>query len=314
MEIRQLEYFRTIAAFQNLTKAADSLHITQPALSRILKRLEDDLGFELFVRRNSRIELSAAGEIFLTAVGSALDTLNDGIRECRELVGEAIRQVSVSVAYEGLTSIPTELFLKKHPALSIQQMLLPIDASQSRLVSHELDFSIAPELFSLPEIKWTRLITEEMLLIFPLGHPLSGKKYVNLREFQELSLVFNEAVYDRTSYNRVCAEYSLRPNILFQSNEHQMVSNYMSISREKCVLFVPISSYLNMLKEQEAGDVAQKPMPTRIDPPVFYRTIGVARTNSSKLTPMAKKYMEFLTDYFRDLEAQINALIERTFS
>ncbi len=313
MEIRQLEYFRIIAAFQNLTKAADSLHITQPALSRILKRLEDDLGFDLFVRRNSRLELSGAGEVFLRAVNTALDTLNDGIRECTELVGEENRQLTVSVVYEGITSVPTELFLRRYPTLSLNQMLLPIDAAQSRLTSRELDFAIAPNLFSTSEIQWSRLMTEELLLILPPGHPLYGRASLDLEEFQGLSLAFNEAVYDRTSYNRVCAAHSLNPNILFQSNEHQLISNYMDMSRADCALFVPSSSFRDMMNEREQGEKLEKPMPSRINPPVFCRTLGIARLGSVMLSSIAKKYIEFITDYFSNLETELNELIERTF-
>ena len=314
MEIRQLEYFRTIAAFLNLTKAAEALHITQPALSRILKRLEEDIGFELFVRRSSHLELSSAGEIFLKAVNTALDTLNESIRECEKLVGEEDRQLSVSVAYEGLNSVPTELFLRCNPTLNVKQMLLPIDTMQNRLISHELDIAIAPNLFSAPEIQWRKLMTEEMLLIFPLGHPMEGRLSINLEEFKGLSLAFNEAVYDRTSYNRICAEHSLKPNIVFQSNEHQMISNYMNMSRENCALFVPASSFREMMKERKLGLNTEKPLPARLDPPVFFRTLGVAWHGTSGISRIAQKYIELITDYFSKLESELSNLVERTFS
>ncbi len=61
MELRTLRYFYTIAEEENITKAADVLHITQPTLSRQLKHLEDELGTELFRRERQRLVLTEAG-------------------------------------------------------------------------------------------------------------------------------------------------------------------------------------------------------------------------------------------------------------
>ena len=71
MDITALEYFKIIAESGSLTKAAQQLHITQPAMSAMLKKLEEELGVELFDRSPNRIHLNKAGEVALVLPGMA---------------------------------------------------------------------------------------------------------------------------------------------------------------------------------------------------------------------------------------------------
>ena len=68
MELLHLKYFQTIARLESVTQAAEELHISQPALSKILARLEHELGRSLFDRRNRQLHLNAAGQVFLRHV------------------------------------------------------------------------------------------------------------------------------------------------------------------------------------------------------------------------------------------------------
>ena len=65
MELQQLQYFMVAAQYEHITKAANSLHIAQPALSQSIKRLEQELGVKLFDRRKGGITLSAPGKLLV---------------------------------------------------------------------------------------------------------------------------------------------------------------------------------------------------------------------------------------------------------
>ena len=65
MELLQFRYFLTAAKYQHITKAAEELNIAQPALSQAIKRLEDELGTQLFDRKHNRIILNAYGELLV---------------------------------------------------------------------------------------------------------------------------------------------------------------------------------------------------------------------------------------------------------
>lgn len=73
MELTQLRYFKTVAACENMSQAAEKLHISQPALSASVKRLEEELGVSLFDRTKNRIQLNDAGRLALTYADAVLD-------------------------------------------------------------------------------------------------------------------------------------------------------------------------------------------------------------------------------------------------
>ena len=84
MEIQQFRYFLTAARYENLTKAAEELHIAQPALSQSVKRLETELGVSLFDRKNHRIELNEQGKLLkkrLIPLMESIDNLKDELWE-----------------------------------------------------------------------------------------------------------------------------------------------------------------------------------------------------------------------------------------
>ena len=85
MDLLQLQYFRTIAQYENLTKAAQALFVSQPNLSTSLSRLEEDLGVKLFERRRGKIALTSNGKLFLTYVERVLGELDNGIKKVRAL-------------------------------------------------------------------------------------------------------------------------------------------------------------------------------------------------------------------------------------
>lgn len=84
MEIQQFRYFLEAARYENLTKAAEDLHIAQPALSQSIKRLETELGVSLFDRKNHRIELNEQGKLLkkrLIPILESIDNLKDELWE-----------------------------------------------------------------------------------------------------------------------------------------------------------------------------------------------------------------------------------------
>lgn len=87
MDINQLEYFRTVAKMQNVTRAAESLYITQPNLSMSLTKLENELGIKLFKRKKGSVALTSKGEVFLYYVNKALGELHSGLDYIAERSG-----------------------------------------------------------------------------------------------------------------------------------------------------------------------------------------------------------------------------------
>ncbi|MGV3652680.1 MAG: LysR family transcriptional regulator [Noviherbaspirillum sp.] len=95
MEIYQLRTFVTVAKLGHITKAADALHVTQPAVTGHIKALEQELGIALFDRRNGRISLTKSGEVLLPEVEKTLSVFNATLAKAREIKGEITGRVLI---------------------------------------------------------------------------------------------------------------------------------------------------------------------------------------------------------------------------
>src|SRR5579875_2690206 len=118
MELHQLAYFRTVARTQHFTQAAEQLAISQPALSRAIANLEQELGIPLFDRRGRSVVLNSYGKAFLQYVDQAVQSLAEGKEKIEELLGQAEGTVSLAFLHTLGVHIVPELigaFHKLHP-------------------------------------------------------------------------------------------------------------------------------------------------------------------------------------------------------
>ena len=84
MKIEKLYYFLRVAKHRNITKAAQECHIAQPAISKQMLSLEKELGFQLFERKNRRVELTEAGEQFYQSISCLLDEYEASIQRVHD--------------------------------------------------------------------------------------------------------------------------------------------------------------------------------------------------------------------------------------
>src|SRR5215475_2163415 len=109
MEIRHLRYFCVLAEQLHFTKAAVLLNVAQPALSRQIKELEEELGTQLVERTNRRVRLTAAGELFLSRVVHILEELDQASRETARLGQGETGSLVIGVVSTAVCSILPQL-------------------------------------------------------------------------------------------------------------------------------------------------------------------------------------------------------------
>lgn len=119
MELSQLKYFRHTARTENITRSAAELHISQPALSKMIVTLEKDLGVKLFNREGKHIKLNDHGTVFLKYVEIALGALEDGRKELADVSGrmDGTLNISFDVASQLMPDLLKE-FRDRHPEVT----------------------------------------------------------------------------------------------------------------------------------------------------------------------------------------------------
>lgn len=180
MELRVLQYFLTVVQEENISRAADVLHITQPTLSRQMAQLENEIGTPLFIR-GRHLELTDAG-VMLRRRAEEVVALMDKIEnefENQEEIGGVI-----SIGSGGLNAsqmLPAAMagFRKKYPKVSFQLYTNSAQYIKERLEQGLLDFGLLLEPIDVTKFDYIRMKRREKWgLLLRAGHPLAKKEYI----------------------------------------------------------------------------------------------------------------------------------------
>lgn len=185
MEIRQLECFVKTAELGNFTKAADLLHISQPALSNNIALLEKTLGLKLFDRHGKRITLNSNGANVLEHAREILNQRDQIYAYCQLSKNESGNRVSIrmTAASEYLPNILSDL-RSAHPEISIQTY-----QNSGTMSQDDVDILI---FASIQEHSYTTdhsVLCESLALAVPQGHPLYERDSVSMSEIAQYPVI-----------------------------------------------------------------------------------------------------------------------------
>ncbi|MBW3067906.1 LysR family transcriptional regulator [Actinomyces sp. 594] len=177
MDFEQLRQLEAIAREGTLSAAARSLHLSQPALSRSLQRLEAELGQPLFDRPGRRLVLNEAGRV---ALGHA-DRLLREEQALRTALGDLARRTRAlrvgTVAPAPLWRL-TSLIVERFPGLVLTSQSLSQEEVEEGVVNGELDLGISLRPHPLPSVRSAWLMVENLSVALPAGHALAGREQV----------------------------------------------------------------------------------------------------------------------------------------
>lgn len=183
MELLQLKYFQTVARLEHMTKAAEELHIAQPALSKTISRLEQDVGVPLFDRQNRQIRLNQFGKIFLEHVESALLSLEEGKRQVLEQAGLERGRLFLATTNHKCDAEVIDSFLSMYPNINLRLTQIPTEEEKlDLLLNGKADFCITSLPVEHEEVDSMPFLTEEIFLAVPPGHRFADRQSIDLIE------------------------------------------------------------------------------------------------------------------------------------
>lgn len=229
MEIRVLNYFLMVAREENITKAANLLHITQPTLSRQLMQLEDELGVKLFVRSSHNIALTEDG-LLLKRRAQELVTLAEKTKKELMRVEEITGEISIGSGEAMSMSVLAEImtaFREEYPAVHFDVYSGNADAIKERIENGLLDVGLLLEPVDISKYEFVRMpIKEEWGMVVKEDCLLAEKKVVTPEDMSDIpiiaakrALVFNELenwLGDYSNELNVVSTYNLIYNAVMQ--------------------------------------------------------------------------------------------------
>lgn len=202
MELGPLRAFIVLARARNVTRAAEQLGLTQPAVSNQLARLEREVG-KLFDRTPYGLELTAAGEVFHGYVEQALGRLDDGAAALAELAGLERGSLAVGGGATATTYLLPSLlgrFHAEHPSIRLFVREQGSQGVVESVLTGELDLGVVTlpvetgdSRLDVDRLHVERWLEDELLLIVPPGHALARRRRFRFAELRDQPMVLFEA-------------------------------------------------------------------------------------------------------------------------
>ena len=232
MDLDQLRYFLRIAERQGFTRAADDLAISQPALSRSIQKLEEELGQPVFERRARSVSLTDAGALLqaraqqvLTIIEDTKAEITDDGKSGRLRIG-AIPTIAPYFLPGVLRKFSTEF---PNAALIVQENTT--DNLLKSCTQGEIDLAILALPVPAKYLEVEALFEEELFLVLPTDHPLVKKEKIRPSDVEPYPFVLLDEVHCLTSsIVSYCRQRSFQPVAIERTSQLAMVQELVSLS------------------------------------------------------------------------------------
>ena len=227
MEMHQLRYVVGVSRTGSFSRAAQQCHVSQPALSQQIAKLEDELGERLFERTKRKVRLTAHGESFLQRALRVLAEV-DGARrdasEAKNLTGGTVRVgVLPTIAPYFLPKV-IMAFARQYPGIEVVVQEDTTAHLVQQVLALEIDFAVASRPLEDDRLELRDLFREELLLAVPPAHPLARRKSVSAADVAaEPFIVMREGHCLGDQVLRFCERREVRAKISFRSAQLETI-------------------------------------------------------------------------------------------
>lgn len=229
MDFRQLYYFKEIVKQGSISKAAEVLHIAQPPLSQLLKKLETDLGTTLIHRYRQKWELTATGEILYQYANQMLIQIQDvkqQIQEIEQGIGGTV-SIGVSSACSNMLIDYVSTFRTQYPNVKINIVTGNSEELLKRLEQREIDVALLLRLGNSEQYEMKILKKQPTAVIIPSSWATSfSSQHVTIEQIAQFPFIMLGAM-EGLSFNedlfKVFDEHQVKPNIIIECKDIRMV-------------------------------------------------------------------------------------------
>lgn len=223
-DLRQARAFIFLAEELHFGRTAARLFMSQPALSRSIRQLEDAVGVPLLERSTRRVRLTPAGDAFAVECRVALGHLGRAVQTAQQAAQGRegrLRVGYMDFAINGRLPRVLQAFRERHPRVAIDLQYLPTALQHAALLEGRLDIAFGIGQFDSPTVVNLLVEQEDFVALLPEGHRLAQADVVRLGDLAtEPFVVGNEASYSsfRTRLFSVCHAAGFFPNIVQQAS------------------------------------------------------------------------------------------------
>ena len=304
MDLLQLQYFCTIAQYENITRAAQALFVSQPNLSTSLSRLEEDLGAKLFDRRRGKISLTPRGKLFLEYAQRALGELNAGVKAVQsdaQSQGQLLRVVSTQTDFihDVLSAYEPEQLVR------LKQITCSNREVYDRVMADDADFGF---YFGAPKsqvLEYIPMLSSERVILVHRSHPFASQRSVSAGALEGERLICNYCRDDGEFLEQLGQEYGFVPQLNFECDNPQLEAALVGGGRG--ISISPLPNYYKFRRMNPSLPIAV----VRFREPVPTSDMGVVRRPGNRLTDAALFFLSKTAEFFRQDRDEAMAFIDQ---
>jgi DNA-binding transcriptional LysR family regulator len=232
MELRHLRYFVAVGEEQHYRRAAQRLRVAQPALSRQIQMLEEEIGFELFERLPRGVKITDAGKLFLDDARRILQEVNDAIGRAKRIASGQSGTLRIgfveSISWQGVVPDSLRDFRQHQPGVELQLRSLRSIEQIAAIHSGSLDAGYALPMANPDHgLAHLQIGVIRQILAAPNGHPLTKKQSIRLKDLVDEPFVAFPRWAIPAAYDRLmaaCARGGLKaPRVVQQTAVETMI-------------------------------------------------------------------------------------------
>lgn len=286
MELRVLKYFLAIAKEENMSRAAEILHVTQPTLSKQIKDLEEELGKKLFVRSNYSMHLTAQGQILYKRAKDIVGLADETVAELKSMTEPTGGNVNIGAAetdsIKYLARIIKQL-QEENAGITVNIYSGDSEMVESKLDRGQLDFGVVVRKSDENKYSFLRLpYTDKFGLITRRDNPLAQKKQITIEDLLQANepLIASRQSL-KNDFVKWCGDKTEKLNIVATGD---IPFNLSLLAKEGVGSLLCFDKIINTGKESELVYI---PLFPQLETPLY-----IVWKKTMQLTPPAKKLME----------------------
>lgn len=240
MKLAQLRYFMEVYRMENLTQAANNLHISQPSVTVAIRELERELGVSLFYRMKQRIYPTDAGHLFYNRLENIMGNLDHLALDMKNLVSRRIIKLGVS-PMTGTMLLPSiyKSFPFAHPEIDFDIIEDSAPMVQKLLVDEQLDFAfLLGGHFDSTDIEFIPIRKCQYALCVHPSHPLNGQDVISVKDIvNEPLAMFGQKHFLNEMVTQAFYDIGAAPNTVFISRQIDTLKRFVVENLASTVLF-----------------------------------------------------------------------------
>ncbi|OAB45913.1 LysR family transcriptional regulator [Paenibacillus glacialis] len=297
-----LDVFAIVVEQSSLNKASKLLNLSQPALSRKIAKLENDLGVSLFHRRGKRLELTSIGHLTYTFALEQNKHQQQFLRTLSQHKDGS--QISVTLG-ASLTTLQTTLpplintFMERHPTAEIKLVTGRTHEIVSALREKKIDVGIVASSIYERGLNCIPLFEDHLELVLPIHHPLAESKNVNMKHLHGLPMIiFSSGTWYRKLTDELFQSSGILPDIRMEIDSFEAIVRLLPTCN--AVTLLP-KSYLHK-QLLDDNELTVKHIP---DLKETRRTTSLIYGEYTELSKAARQWIEETESLFKSLDLQL---------